>query len=125
MTREKSCDLVSVNQTKDLALCFTEQDHLGEFIQAVGRYYFVEALDGSSGPSCEVAFVIKESKRGMGMAKALLSEMAKIALQRGIRKMFACVRRDNKAMLKVFEHAGFVRLAGDELDELKLELVFN
>ena len=61
MSREKSCNLVSVDQSIDLALCFTETDHLGENIQAVARYYFIEANN-----SCEVAFVIKESKRGKG-----------------------------------------------------------
>lgn len=117
MTRENSCQLVSVNQQRDLALCFTENDHLGEFIQAVARYYYVEESN-----SCEVAFVIKESKRGKGMAKTLLTEMIKIAQQREISKMFACVRRDNIPMLKVFESRGFKRNASLEMSEINLEL---
>ncbi len=118
MSREKSCNLVSVDQHKDLALCFTETDHLGEAIQAVGRYYLIEADN-----SCEIAFVIKESKRGKGMAKALLSEMKAIAIQRGLSKMIAFVRRDNKPMRKVFEDADFIQKESDDISEIHLELI--
>jgi acyl-CoA hydrolase/RimJ/RimL family protein N-acetyltransferase len=115
MTREKSCNLVSVNQHVDLALCLTEQDHLGESIQAVARYYFLEASN-----SAEVAFVIKESKRGKGMAKALLTEIITIARMRGLNELVACVRRDNAPMLKVFENAGFLRKPSEDYDEVSL-----
>ena len=115
MTREKSCNLVSVNQHIDLALCLTERDHLGESIQAVARYYYLEATN-----SAEVAFVIKESKRGKGMAKALLSELIAIAKIRGLAQLIACVRRDNAPMLKVFENAGFLRKPSDDYDEVSL-----
>ena len=117
MSREKSCNLVSVDQSKDLALCFTESNHNGESIQAVGRYYLIESKN-----TCEAAFVIKESKRGKGMATSLLKEMIQIAQKRDIDKMVATVRRDNKPMLAVFEHNGFVRKTSDDLGEIYLEL---
>jgi len=116
MSREKSCNLVSVNQHKDLALCFTQKDHLGEVIQAVARYYLIEDLN-----CAEVAFVIKESKRGKGLARTLLTQMITIAKMRGINKLIACVRRDNAPMLKVFEYAGFIRKPAEEIDEVDLE----
>jgi acyl-CoA hydrolase/RimJ/RimL family protein N-acetyltransferase len=118
MTREKSCNLVSVNQHSDLALCFTERLHLREVIQAVGRYYFIPNINCG-----EVAFVIKESKRGKGMATTLLSEMIIIAKIRQLDKLVACVRRDNASMLKVFENAGFVRGESEDFDEVSLSLV--
>jgi acyl-CoA hydrolase/GNAT superfamily N-acetyltransferase len=120
MTREKSCTLVSVNQHRDLALCFTRKDDLGEFIQAVGRYYYLE-----NDNSCEVAFVIKESQRGKGMAKTLLAEMIVIARARGVARMVAMVRRDNNAMLKVFEHSGFRPVPGETGSDLHLELALE
>jgi len=118
MSREKSCNLVSVDQHKDLALCFTETDHLGEVIQAVGRYYLMEADN-----SCEVAFVIKESKREKGMATTLLIEMIAIAKQRGLSKVVAFVRSDNKPMRKVFKEAGFVQKKSEDVNEIHLELM--
>lgn len=120
MTREKSCNLVSVNQHQDLALCFTQRENLSEVIQAVGRYYYIEAIN-----SAEVAFVIKESLRGKGMARTLLQEMVTIAKIRGLDKLLACVRRDNAPMLKVFEKAGFIRKPSDDFDEVSLELSLN
>ncbi|GMG88052.1 bifunctional acetyl-CoA hydrolase/transferase family protein/GNAT family N-acetyltransferase [Biformimicrobium ophioploci] len=116
MSREKSCSLVSVDQEKDLALCFTDQEE-GEVIQGVGRYYYIEANN-----SCEVAFVIKESRRGKGIASTLLKEMEQVARMRGIDKMIAAVRRDNKPMLAVFENRGFVSKPGDDMGEVYLEL---
>jgi acyl-CoA hydrolase/RimJ/RimL family protein N-acetyltransferase len=120
MSREKSCSLVSVDQHRDLALCFTEQDDSANAIQAVGRYYFVE-----SDNSCEAAFVIKESKRGMGMAKTLLSEMIKIARIRKLNRMFAFIRSDNKPMIKVFKNNGFKRKPSEDFQEVELELLLN
>lgn len=117
MTREKSCNLVSVNQHTDLALCFTKKDYLGEAIQAVARYYFIESIN-----SGEVAFVIKESLRGRGMATTLLAEMIAVAKIRKLDSLVACVRRDNASMLKVFERAGFIRQPSEDFDEVSLQL---
>ena len=117
MTREKSSDLVSVDQSRDLALCFTQQSHKGEFIQAVGRYYFIEASQ-----SAEVAFVIRENQRSKGIATRLLHEMITIAQLRGLKKLIACVRRDNAPMLKVFENAGFIRTYSEDYNEVSLAL---
>lgn len=117
MTREKSCNLVSVNQHVDLALCFTRKDYLGEAIQAVARYYYIESIN-----SGEVAFVIKESLRGRGMASTLLGEMIAIAKIRKLDSLVACVRRDNASMLKVFERAGFIRQPSEDFDEVSLML---
>lgn len=116
MTREKSCNLVSVNQHIDLALCFTRKDYLGEAIQAVARYYYIESIN-----SGEVAFVIKESLRGRGMASTLLGEMIAIARIRKLDSLVAYVRRDNASMLKVFEKSGFIRQPSEDFDEVSLK----
>lgn len=117
LSREKSCSLVSVDQSKDLALCLVKQHGSVLEIQAVGRYYFVEANN-----SCEVAFVTRERHQGKGMATILLQEMINIARIRGIASMTAYVRAENKPMLTVFEKAGFKRVKGDEPDEVNLLL---
>lgn len=117
LSREKSCSLVSVDQSKDLALCIVRQHGSVLEIQAVGRYYLVE-----SNNSCEVAFVTRERHHGKGMATILLQEMINIARLRGIATMVAFVRADNKPMLTVFERAGFKRLRSEEPDEVNLQL---
>ena len=117
MTREKSCNLVSVDQSVDLALCIVRQQGSVAEIQAVGRYYLC-----SDKQSCEVAFVTREKYHGKGMARQLLSEMILIAKQRGLQKMRAMVRADNRNMLRVFENAHFKRLPADEPGEINLVL---
>ena len=118
MTREKSCNLVSVNQHIDLALCFTETPNLREEIQAVARYYYIKATN-----SGEVAFVIKESKRGQGMATALLAEMINIAKKRALNTLMAYVRQDNRSMLTIFEKAGFTKK--HEVDSREVTLILD
>ncbi|WMS88454.1 GNAT family N-acetyltransferase [Pleionea litopenaei] len=117
LSREKSCNLVSVDQQKDLALCLIKRIDDGEQIEGVGRYYF-----NRQDNSCEVAFVVKESQRGKGMAKALLNEMINIAKSRRLSKMQAYVRPDNRPMLKVFEHYGFQQRLDGDVDEIYLVL---
>ena len=69
--------------------------------------------------------MIKESKRGMGMAKALLEEMISIAKSRKLSSIVAYVRSDNKAMIKVFEHHRFVKKRSDDCHEVILELALD
>ena len=117
MSREKSCTLVGVDQSKDLALCIVKQKGSAVQIQAVGRYYLLH-----DGAGCEVAFVTREKYQGKGMAKRLLQEMINIAEMRGLSNMVAFVRAENKAMLSVFQKAGFGRLPGDDPTEVYLQL---
>ena len=115
MSREKSCTLVSVDQSRDLALCIVKQRGSAVKIQAVGRYYLIESHN-----SCEVAFVTREVVQGFGMASLLLTEMIRIARSRGLATMQAEVRADNRPMLNVFERAGFKRIPADEPGEISL-----
>lgn len=117
MSREKSCNLVAVDQSRDLALCIVKQKGSMVRIHAVGRYYLI-----ANDNSCEVAFVTRETSQGKGMAKLLLDEMIRIAGLRGLSFMRAYVRAENSKMLAVFERAGFVRSAGDEPGEVHLTL---
>lgn len=117
MSREKSCTLVGVDQSRDLALCIVKQKGSAVQIQAVGRYYLL-----ADGCGCEVAFVTREKYQGKGMAKRLLQELIAIAEQRGLSNMVAFVRAENKAMLAVFQKAGFGRLPGDDPTEVYLQL---
>lgn len=115
MTREKSCDLVSVDQTKDVALTIVQQEGAKIRIEAVGRYYLYE-----QSKACEVAFVTRENNQGKGMAKRLLAEMVKIAKLRGLEKVFAIVKSNNKPMIAVFESNGFKRTINPEPGEIEL-----
>ena len=81
----------------------------------MGRYFFLDKEN-----LAEVAFVVRETKRGSGMATVLLCQMMKIAQKRGVAKMLAYVRRDNQAMLHIFENYDFVLQPSDSLEEVVL-----
>ncbi|MEP1869844.1 MAG: GNAT family N-acetyltransferase, partial [Paraglaciecola sp.] len=115
MTREKSCDLVSVDQSKDVALTIVQDDGSKVRIEAVGRYYLYEQQN-----SCEVAFVTRETNQGKGMASRLLRAMIDIAEKRGLTSMFALVKNNNLPMISVFEQFGFVRKFDSEPGEIEL-----
>ncbi len=117
MSREKAYSLVNVDQSRDLALCITERHGPMEEIHAVGRYFLLEQEN-----LAEVAFVVRETKRCTGMAKALLGQMIEVAQKRGIGEMLAYVRRDNLAMLHIFENYNFIRGVADSPDEVVLTI---
>ena len=66
--------MVNVDQRRDLALCLTERQGPKQEIHAEGRYFFLDKEN-----LAEVAFVVRETKRGSGMATVLLCQMMKIA----------------------------------------------
>ena len=117
MSREKACTLVAVDQTKDLALCIVRRTGPKEEIEAVGRYYFVKEENAA-----EVAFVVRETHQGKGMAKTLLNEMLAVAQKRNVKTMHAYVRSENKPMLRVFERHHFKSNRGKTSEDVFLEL---
>jgi len=117
MPREKAAALVAVDQACDLALCITHSRGPRDEIEAIGRFYFLKNENAA-----EVAFVVRESQRGRGMAGTLLKEMITIGRQRGLAKLTANVRADNKRMLRIFLKHDFVRCPGSDMHDLELEL---
>ena len=117
MSREKSCNLVSVDQNSDAALCIVRQEGSRITIHAVGRFYYNEHDN-----SCEAAFVTRETQQGKGMGSRLLIKLIDIARKRKINKMLAFCRADNKPMIAIFEHHGFKRLFSGDPSEVELEL---
>jgi len=56
---------------------------------------------------CEIAFLVADGARGLGVGTLLLEHLAAMALARGITEFEADVLAENHAMLTVFAHAGF------------------
>jgi acetate---CoA ligase (ADP-forming) len=76
-------------------------------------------------PSCaEVAFTVADELQGHGVGTRLLEQLAEPAADAGISTFVAEVMPDNRAMLRVFEDAGFAvsrRLEGGTT-EVRLEI---
>jgi GNAT superfamily N-acetyltransferase len=112
MTGESAYRLAAVDQRRDLALGLFEEIHGRQELRAIGRYFLDE-----DGRRAEVAFVVHEATRHLGMAGFLLGELAAIAGRRGVVEFWASVLRDNRAMAGLFLAAGGTSEAADSADE--------
>ena len=102
MTPERARRLVGVDQNRDVALGVFERATDGEeVLHAVGRY-----LLDPTGRTAEAAFVVRETKRGLGICTVLLRLLLQIARARGMGYLSAQVQADNAPMLSVFRHQG-------------------
>lgn len=98
MTPERARRLVGVDQARDAALGVFERAPDGEeVLHAVGRY-----LLDAAGRSAEMAFVVRESKRRLGICTTLLRRLLHIARHRGLGYLYAQVQADNAPMLAIF-----------------------
>jgi acyl-CoA hydrolase/GNAT superfamily N-acetyltransferase len=117
MTGESAYKLAAVDQRKDLALGLFEENRGREELRAIGRYYLDE-----DGKRAEVAFVVHEAMRGLGLGAYLMSELARVAERRKVKAFWASVMADNVAMARVFRAAGGNADAGEADDEKIFEM---
>lgn len=117
MTNERAHDLVSVDQSRDLALAIVEEDDARQTIHAIGRYY----LD-TDGRGAEAAFVVRESCRRRGLGTRLLQALVATARQRGLAVLWGRVRHDNQPMLALFRRFGGRPVALPDSDSGDLEM---
>jgi len=102
MTHERALRLLAVDQAKDLALgVLVHADDGTEELDAVGRY-----LLDADGRSAEMAFVVRENRRRLGMCTALLRALLANGWLRGMNHLHAQVQSDNSAMLSIFRNHG-------------------
>lgn len=120
MTPTRARELVGVDQRRDLALAILSTRSDGtEEIDAIGRYFLAE-----DGKSAEMAFVVREAKRRLGMAKALLQALMDVAQRRGLNELIAQVQRENRGMIALFREAGasFRSVLGADAVDVRLPL---
>lgn len=108
MTGESAYKLAAVDQSKDVALGIFAERRGQQELRAIARYF----LD-ADGKSAEVAFVVHESNRHLGIAGYLLGELATVARRRGIKEFWASVMPDNRAMAGLFLAVGGVESKAD------------
>jgi acetyl coenzyme A synthetase (ADP forming)-like protein len=84
------------------ALAGTLTDSGGDRLVALASYVRLRDLE-----SAEVAFAVADELQGHGVGTRLLEQLAEEAAAAGIRTFVAEVLPDNRAMLRVFEDAGF------------------
>lgn len=117
MSGESAYKLAAVDQRKDLALGIFEEAHGRQELRAIGRYFLED-----DGKRAEVAFVVHESTRHLGMAGYLLGELAGIAKRRGVSRFWASVLPENRAMAGLFVAAGGTASGSSQDEERSFEM---
>jgi GNAT superfamily N-acetyltransferase len=96
--------IMTVDPDRDVALLVTTGSGLEEIVVGSGRY--IAAGEQGTERTAEVAFIVEESHRRLGIASRLLSHLTDIARRRGIVAFEADVLAGNQSMLAVFERSG-------------------
>ncbi len=97
MSHHRALQLVRLDGHTELALVALDGPPDAEFIVAVGRYFLDEATN-----LAEVAFVVHEEYRGLGLATHLLCQLTQIVRDKGFAGITAQVLESNAPMLQVF-----------------------
>ena len=88
-----------------------------------GRVVAVATYVGLREPGvAEVAFAVADADQHRGIATRMLEQLAEIAAGRGVHRFDAYVMYENRAMLGVFEHAGFAVRRRGSSGELTVSL---
>ncbi len=117
MSFERAFQLVNIDPARDCALGIFEPGPGGDVLDAVGRY----CLD-AGGRDAELAFVVRESKRNLGMASFLLRTLIQTARARSLRSLWAQVSAGNGPMIAVFRRHSFAFAPLEPAGEVKLTL---
>jgi GNAT superfamily N-acetyltransferase len=119
MTPERASRLVDVDPTRELPLGIfsLRADGREEHLWAMGR--LVLAPDGRA---AECAFLVHDSQRRLGMASCLLKYLRVLGRRRGLPRLFAQVRRENKAMLHTFAQNGARLHFSAESDVVEIDI---
>jgi ribosomal protein S18 acetylase RimI-like enzyme len=119
MSPERAARLVGVNQDWDAALGIFEGREPESHLVAVGRCCRL-----ASGDAAEMAFVVREDKRRLGLATTLFHTLLSLMRSRGVCHFVAQVQLDNEAMLRLFRKAGavFTSIPGTDSLDVRLEI---
>lgn len=118
MTPERAHELVAVAPERELALGLVETTDDGrEALCAMGRLVLTP-----DGRAAECAFLVHDRKRRLSMASRLLHYLRLAARRRGLTRLFAQVRRDNRAMLQVFRSTGAALHFSPDLEVVEIDI---
>jgi acetyltransferase len=117
LSRASLAQLCRLDYGRDMALVAVARTAEGEQIWAVARYY----LDGPTGEA-EFALVVGDAHQRQGLGRHLMQRLIAVARERGVRRLFGEVLRENGPMLDLMRSLGFRPVATVEGDVVRVEL---
>lgn len=120
MPHERLQKFVVINYTKEMVILAVLQNEEKEEIVGLGQYFIDENTH-----TAEVAFVVRDDCQKQGIGAELLNYLIYLAKRKGLHGFTASVLTDNKPMLTLFEHTGFVVEQLPEAGVYELRLSFR
>lgn len=102
MPHERLQEFVVIDYTREMVILAVIPGDGKEELVGVGQYSINEGTH-----TAEVAFVVRDDHQNRGIGTVLLDYLTQLAKRQGLRGFTAEVLAENKAMLHVFEKAGF------------------
>jgi len=94
--------LTNIDYEHEIAIVGVVPGVSGEKIVAIAQYF----LDPES-MAAEVALIVLDEWQQKGMGTFLLEYITQIARRRGVRRFYAKILPDNRAMLNIFQNCGY------------------
>ncbi len=112
---------VDFSRTVALVACIRE----GERERIIGGSRYIAIGESDPPSSAEIAFVVEEDFQGLGLGTILLRHLVLIGREQGISSFEAEVLPSNKAMLRVFGHAGLPMITAASGDSIHVVISLN
>lgn len=121
LTDAELAEATEIDFRTNVALLVTTGSSDAETVIGAGRYV---AAPGPAPDSAEIAFTVEEDFHGLGIASLILSHLAAIARENGLKRFEAEVLPSNSAMLSVFRKSGLAmhQSLGDGSVHITLDL---
>jgi RimJ/RimL family protein N-acetyltransferase len=117
MHHERLQPFVVIDYTKEMVILAVIQQEEKEMFVGMAQYLIDENTH-----TAEVAFVVRDDYQSRGIGAALLSYVTYLARKSGLHGFTAAVLMENRQMLQLFDHMGFVieKRAEGGMYELKM-----
>ncbi len=102
LSRESLIRLCHLDYDREMALAAVEQTPSGPRILGVSRYH----LDPET-KEAEFAVVVGDRWQGKGLGQHLMGKLIEVAVDRGVRRLYGSVLRENEPMLELLRDLGF------------------
>jgi acyl-CoA hydrolase/RimJ/RimL family protein N-acetyltransferase len=103
MHHERLQPFVVIDYTKEMVILAVVQQEEKEMFVGMAQYLIDENTH-----TAEVAFVVRDDYQGKGIGATLLSYVTYLARKSGLHGFTAAVLMENRQMLQLFDHMGFV-----------------
>jgi acetyltransferase len=121
-SHERASRLCRIDYDREMALIATSMPNISD---CGAIYGIVRLAIDPEGDAAEFAVLVRSDMKGRGLGYQLMQEIVAYARQRGIKRVYGEVLRENRTMLQMAHELGFRTgpiQAGSDTSHLSIEL---